>query len=492
MMRGILSGLVTGTVVSGVIVVGVAQFAPETQLSAPAPEFGDVAVPAGSEFNAELPDTAPVLPATEGRPGATVAPGVSQPGQADAPTLDTSPAGTPETGAPEGELASPETGAAPAVSGGAEDGVETLPGSSQPTQPGVDDAPDQAEPLGEPAVAGEAEGTLPAPVAGETPVMDSEADTEIAAVVPATPPNQPAFDTAPASDAPAAMPSAGEDAAEIGVPALQPDLPPVRMPDAPQGLGLAQPEIGGMSPGADTDALPRIGADPEAPDEVADEPALTRYAVPFEAEGENPLLALVLVDGPGGPDPAGFSAFPVPLTVAVDPTIGDAGARMAAWRAVGVEVVVLTPLPEGASPADVEVAFQSFLSTVPQAVAVMDLPDALLQESRPRAAQVAEILAETGHGMITYERGLNSGLQVAEGKGVPAVTVFRVFDDGARDMTAVKRFLDQGAFRAGQAGNVVMVGALRDETALAITEWALGIRAATVSLAPVSAVLLAK
>jgi hypothetical protein len=175
--------------------------------------------------------------------------------------------------------------------------------------------------------------------------------------------------------------------------------------------------------------------------------------------------------------------------VAVDPMQPDAATAMAGYRAAGAEVAVLTPLPEGAAPADVEVAFQEFFSQVPEAVAVLDLPDALLQESRPRAAQVADILSETGHGMVTYEKGLNSGLQVARSEGIPAATVFRDFDDGQRDGAAMKRFLDQGAFRAAQDGAVVMIGRLRPETLTALTEWALGTRAATITLAPVSAVL---
>ena len=187
-----------------------------------------------------------------------------------------------------------------------------------------------------------------------------------------------------------------------------------------------------------------------------------------------------------------MASFPVPLTIALDPSIAGVGARMAAVRAAGPEVAVLTPLPEGAAPADVEVAFQSFFNTIPQAVAVMDLPGAVLQENRPRAVQVVDIVAETGHGLITYDKGLNAALQIASAKDVRALTVFRVFDDGEKDIAAMKRFLDQGAFRAGQVGPVVLVGQARVETLTAIAEWALGTRAASVTLAPVSAVLLSQ
>lgn len=280
--------------------------------------------------------------------------------------------------------------------------------------------------------------------------------------------------------------------ADIAASEPQPAAPRILQPDAPIGFGAEAPEFGNLSPGIDTDRLPRIGAGPEAPAGLAmAEPALTRYGVPFDGGG-GPLLSLVVIDGPAAPEPAGLADFPVPLTVAVDPNADGAGARMAAYRAAGLEVAVLTPLAEGATPADVEVSFQSFLTAVPQAAAVMDMPEALLQQSRPRAVQVVEILAETGHGMLTYDRGLNSGLQIAEGKGVAAASVFRVFDDGTKDGGAIKRYLDQGAFRAGQVGPVVLVGQMRAETIAAIAEWALSTRAATVSLAPLSAVLQAK
>jgi polysaccharide deacetylase 2 family uncharacterized protein YibQ len=258
-------------------------------------------------------------------------------------------------------------------------------------------------------------------------------------------------------------------------------------------------EISIISPDNGDESLPRIGAGPEdtaeAVEEGAGQPALVRFAVPFQNDSANPMLSIVLVDDPDvpdGPGPADLMDFPVPLAVALDPMQPESAARMAAYRAAGVEVLVLAPLPDGATPADVEVAFQGYLAAIPQAVAVMDLPSAQLQANRPRAVQVVEILAASGHGMVTYDKGLNAGLQIAEGRGVPARAVFRVFDDGSRDTGAMKRSLDQGAFRAGQAGPVVLVGKLRAESIAAITEWALGTRAATVSLAPVSAVLQAK
>jgi len=490
MLRGILSGLVTGTVVSGVMVVGVARFAPETKVALSAPDAGEVAVPAGSGFNAERSDVAPVLPSTEGAPSGTKVPSVTQPGPSEVPVLNTESASAPVTGGDDITLDAPVGIPLPEVSVDAEQAVDSAPVMTPPAQPGVDATPEPLAPLDQPAV-DVGQGALDAPDAGAAPEMDVAAEAKVPEVGPTVQPVIVVEDNTPVPDAPSVVPEAADAPVVIAAPAPPVDAP-VTVPDAPQGIGLTQPDIAVMSPGSDTDDLPRIGASAEIPADVVQEPALQRYAVAFEGKPEVPMVSLVLIDRPGGPEPSAFADFPVPLTAALDPTVGNVGARMKAWRDVGVEVVVLTPLPEGATPADVEVAFQSFLSAVPQSVAVMDLPEALLQESRPRAVQVAEILAETGHGMLTYQRGLNSGLQVAEGKGVAAAAVFREFDDGARNVMAIKRFLDQGAFRAGQAGDVVLVGFLRDETVTAITEWALGNRASTVSLAPLSAVLLAK
>lgn len=491
MLRRIILGLVSGSFLGAVTVVVASQVLPVTELTGPAPVSGEAVVPAGSEFNAERPDTAPVLPRTEGRPDATRAPVVELPDEiADAPALDTDPAGTPETGTQRDVLSTPQSGTAPTVQSPLEEqAVATVPGNAQPAQPGVDATPEPTAPLSTPQAVESTQPGLTAPATGQTPALDTGADDSVEVTGVAVPPVQPPIDASPSADSPAAAPLPADGPDEIATPAPEPAMPAVLTPDAPLGVGVDMPEFGELNPGLDTDRLPRIGADPEAPEDTELQAALTRFAVPFEREGGNPLMALVLIDDPRFELPADLTGFPVPLTVAIDPSNAGAGARMAAYRAAGLEVAVLTPLPDGATPADVEVLFQSYVRTVPQAVAVMDMPEALLQQSRPRAAQVVEILAESGLGLLTFDKGLNSGLQIAVSRGVPATTVFRVFDDGRRDNAAIKRFLDQGAFRAGQVGPVVLAGTMRADSIGAIAEWALGARAATVSLAPLSAIL---
>jgi polysaccharide deacetylase 2 family uncharacterized protein YibQ len=217
-------------------------------------------------------------------------------------------------------------------------------------------------------------------------------------------------------------------------------------------------------------------------------PAISAFAAPFAPATDQPRLGLVLIDTEIGRSMP-LSSVPVPLAVAVDPLAPDALLRMAELRQAGAEVLVLAPLPEGATPADVEVAFQAFLGAVPEAIGVMDLPEALMQAGRPRASQVVDIVKASGHGVVTYKRGFNALLQIAEAQEVPVLSVARVFDTGDSSAQEMKRGLDQGAFETGRSGRALLVGQLRPETLEMLGTWASGNRAANLELAPVSAVL---
>jgi hypothetical protein len=434
--RGFLSGLIWGAILSGSVLIIASNVADYTSLSLPKPEVEAVQMPEGSRFDENRPESQPSIPQTEDRPAGDVAPEPvpPQPPAPAAPLADTSSAAQPETSVPEPGLQAPAISAEPGMSVAQDDAVLPSPAAAPPTVPSADLAP--------------------------VPEAEVEADAE-------------------------AAPETG--------PSPVTDAPPAALPGAPPTLRLPVPEIENLAPGVTTDRLPRIGAGDTASVEAApQQPAIERFAQPFLNDAGSPLMALVLLVTPDSPEPNGLAGFPVPLTLAIDPTVEDAAALGAAVRAAGHEVALLAPLPEGAAPSDVEVVFQSYLSTLPEAVAVLDTPDARLQESRPLATQVVDILAAPGLGMITYAKGLNAALQIADSADVPATLVFREFDDGARDAAAMKRFLDQGAFRASQDGKVVMIGVLRPETLTAVTEWALGNRAATVALAPVSATLTAR
>jgi len=210
----------------------------------------------------------------------------------------------------------------------------------------------------------------------------------------------------------------------------------VAQPPAPASEGRAEP--GRTRPQAApsgrasaarvvTDRLPRIGdtapaASPEAPASVPDLPqdALSRNAVAFDAPAGKPLMSIVLLDE-GGP----LIDLPLPVTMAIDSGTPDAAARATAYRLAGHEVVLIPDLPTGATATDTEVALQASLGMVPQAVAIMDAPGRSFQDNRSATSQILARLGETGHGLITFPRGLNAAQQAARRADVASTLVFR-------------------------------------------------------------------
>ena len=104
----------------------------------------------------------------------------------------------------------------------------------------------------------------------------------------------------------------------------------------------------------------------------------------------------------------------------------------------------------------------------------------------------SDILQKTGHGLILYEKGLNTGLQYAMKIGVPAKTIYRMLDNQQEDEKAIRRFLDSAAFRARQHGHAIVVGHVRAITLSALAFWNLQERSKSIVKVPLSQVLLFK
>jgi uncharacterized protein len=220
--------------------------------------------------------------------------------------------------------------------------------------------------------------------------------------------------------------------------------------------------------------------------------AITDFAAAFDNPQRRPLMAVVLLDtGEMQLSAAELAALPFPVSFSVDASRADAAARAAQYRAGGYEVLARVSLPQTASASDAAVAVEDARRQVSEAVALMDVSRGNFQLSRPVAAQIVASASQSGLGLLTYARGLNAAQQEAARAGTPAALVFREFDSAGQDVAAMKRFLDQAAFRAGLQPSVIMVGHLRPETLRALAEWRLGNRASRVALAPVSAALLA-
>ena len=251
-------------------------------------------------------------------------------------------------------------------------------------------------------------------------------------------------------------------------------------------LPSVRSQSGGASdaPADDAVALPASAGDASAL------PPVKRFASAFEGSDNKPKMSIVLIDEGGGPvGIEALTSFPYPLSFAVDTSREDAAEKMAIYRAAGFEVLAMVALPEGAKPEDVEVAMPVLLEKVPEAVGVMEAPGDGIQFDRRVSDQVAQILADTGHGLLLYPKGLNTAQKLAAKNGVPSSVIFRDVDGKGQKSGAIRRFLNYGALNAGNEGGVVMVGRLRPDTVTALLLWGLEDRARQITLAPVSQLL---
>ncbi len=264
---------------------------------------------------------------------------------------------------------------------------------------------------------------------------------------------------------------------------------------APQVVTLTDRPSNALPSGSGGVKINRVGVTqtteepaPEPAPEVVDPdgPALEVYAAEFENPDDKPLMAIILLDDPSFAEgPRALAEVPFAVTVLLDATSDAAAERMAAYRAAGIEVGVALSLPEGAQPADVEVALEATFASLPQTVALADLAGT----NRAATGQMLAALSADGRGFISASSGLNSGLRAAQTAGVPAVEVFRDLDADGQDARVIRRFLDQAAFRARQNSGVVVVGRMRADTLSALILWGAANRAGQIAVAPVSALM---
>ncbi len=478
----------------------VAATTPET--TAPAmPEIAIAAAPETAVPEAMVAEAKPVAtePAAEAAVTATVEPVPAAPAAPDPAAVemapvelapvelaqnDPAPAAEPSAATPEGG-AVPATEAAPAV---------TEPASETPAV----QAPAEPAPAAEPAP------EIAPDVIIEPPVAEAPAAEVPAAEVPAAeaPAEEVPAETSPVAPEVEAVPGAAVPAMPGSRPAALPGTTAPAEPEQPVILT----EEAGKSPtfkpapglirsgegviikrGTDnaTEPAPADGSTPVDPRPIA------QFAATFDNPDAKPAFAIVLVDD-GSPDldRAGLAALPFPVSFALDPLDPATPERAAIYRAAGREVVMMvTGIATGAQASDVEVAFQSMEQGLPEAVAVMDLVDPTFQNNRGLAAAVIPILKAGGRGLLTWDEGLNAADQVARREDLEAAVLFRDLDQAGGDPVAVRRLLDRAVFKAGQDGQASVVGKADPATVAALLEWTVEGKAATVALAPVTAVL---
>lgn len=441
---------------------------------------------------------APQTPAETGAPESPADPqSPSVPLPEAAPEAVAAPALAPLVPAPGPEAlpeAPPVEDSAPAALP-AEDATPAAP--SGPAQPDVllpEDAPSAAELPGPPPLTPEEEELLRKMAEGES------LTPEVAPAPSADPGADPGAEPLPALD-PAALPSVPQDKAAPG--SAAPESPAQDAPGEGMGQLAPDPALPSAAPpppapeGVTTDRLPRIGDAPEAPDatavaaEAPPEPPIKAHARRFDNPEAKPVFAIVLIDdGAETLDRPALAALPFPVSFALDPTHPKAADHAAIYRAAGQEVVMLASgLPQGAQASDVEVAMAAMARTLPESVALMDLPDAAFQSNRALAAMVVAVVGAQGRGLLTWDQGLNAADQVARRDDVPASVAFRDLDGADEAAPVIRRYLDRAAFKAQQDGRVTVVGRARPQTVAALLEWTVEGRAATVALAPLTAVL---
>lgn len=482
--RGFLSGLIWGVVVSGAGLSVASLMGPQPAGTTP-PDRPQVDAPeqAGTtEIDEAAPDTA----GDGAEPERAGISGVGVPrGDVTAPVADTASADRPDPADAPSGVGSPEEGAAPSVAAGEEEPVLPNPQGRAPEVPvseaDVSISTDPSQPVAPELGAESAFAEPQTPAEEEFLVIDEGTLAPEEPVEPAEPPAE--------AGAPREDPVAEVDTGSAEAPGD---------PEAPERPRIALQGEGGGLPGGGAEGVTvrrpgdGDGAEGQAPAEepVPEGPALERFAAEFTPPEGLPLMSVILIDdGSMAGGAVALSSLPFPVSVALDPGDEGAAAKMRSYRAAGFEVLVLSTLPEGAQPVDVEVNLGAAFGLIPEAVAVLDAENGGLQSNRAVTDQAMAALGSDGRGVVTVSKGLNMAARAAEQAGVPAGVVFRDLDGEGQDARVIRRFVDQAAFRARQDSGVILLGRVRPDTISALTLWGNANRAGQVALAPVSAVL---
>ena len=427
--------------------------------------------PDGAEPATETPRSAPPEDAEDAAAAAS-------PEDAPADVPD----GPPESDAPERSVGDPAPGsiAIPANSQFArprEDGEVVTPDADARPRVAVSTAPDaSAGPGAVPAAdtlsaarPGEAEiaALAPPPDEGAAPYLPPPLDEGAPRTFRAVELDDA---TAPGEDAPEA------DAAPSGaVPADPDEVPEDQAPEEGGGTvtTLVVPvEPAGPTPAPDNEVPSEAPSEAGAPEAVT--PAIEANAAAFDNPEGLPLLSVVLIDEPAsGVARADLAAIDLPVAFAIDPGAPDAEEAIALYREAGHEVVLRV---DGSDADGIDAGAAAELGAV-----------ALLGAR----AEAFPALAAQGLGVLADPDAADPDLDEARAAGLPAAAFYRDLDAEGERASTIVRFLDRATFEAEQDGTAVVIGRTSPEMVTALYSWALGRRATSVALAPVSRTLLA-
>ncbi|MBT4566425.1 MAG: hypothetical protein HOC45_00750 [Marinovum sp.] len=218
------------------------------------------------------------------------------------------------------------------------------------------------------------------------------------------------------------------------------------------------------------------------------------FAMPKVSDEAKPLLTVVLIADEKNPiDIQALKQVPFPISLAIPMTGLESEKLMNFYRSNGFEVAVIIDYPNAASVQEIDAILTSGLARLNKTVAVIEGSPGNLQKTRSRSEQTAKILSQTGHGLLVYDKGLNTIVREAENLGVPVRTIYRNFDELKGGSRTIRRFLDGAAFRARQEGlksAIVVTASLHPETLNALLLWSMQSRSQTVTIAPLSQALM--
>lgn len=351
-------------------------------------------------------------------------------------------------------------------------------------EPAPDVVPEADAPPVQPLVVAELEAPVPSspPIFNETPTQEAAKPRIVF----------PSFDNG-GSDAEAEIAADADTQSDTSVSTISSDTP----------ITLQVPDTDNQATGVVVNRLPSLTA-PQAEEEEATaeaEPvavdieglgALRAFAADIDVTDGASMFGIVLVHaGEDGVGAAELADLDLPFSIAIDPSAPDAKEAAAIYRAAGIEVLaMLNDLPESSEPSDVAIAMEGYFGVLKEAVAVLDPLDARIQSNRDLLEPVLDAIAQTGHGLVTYDKGLNSAQKTAERQNIAVATVFRLLDGDLETTPKIKRYLSRAAFTAAQDGSVVVLGRAYPETVKALVEWALEDKVADMSVVPVSKIML--
>ena len=269
-----------------------------------------------------------------------------------------------------------------------------------------------------------------------------------------------------------------------------------RLPTIGEGgeNGISSLGTGGISA-----RIPRIGEQTSDEIQQIEEPALGAVwanANDFTPTGK-PLMSIVLLDtGDIADQLPKLSGLGLPLAIAIPLDLPDVASRARAYRNAGFEVLGLSPhdvslsLSGGQTDEQVAELLQKYFTLMPEALGLIDRPEANLQKDQRLVRAVVSYFAETGHGLITYAGGLNAAPRLADQQNVPSAVVNRVLDGAGESDAVMTGYLNRAARQARSKGQAIVLATPSRATMAALLNWSLGTNARAVTLAPVSAVLI--